>query len=63
MEEVVETCNRINEICYLIAKRDGFTLPPKKEGGFYKKPNGLWEFREGKGRYVKLDGEMQWQLS
>lgn len=49
MEELLETCNRINR--------------PKKEGGYYKKPNGLWEFREGKGRYVEIDGEMQWQLS
>lgn len=61
MEQILETCNRINEICSLIAENDGITLP--EEGGYYKKENGLWEFRKGKGRYVEIDGAMQWQLT
>ena len=61
MSEIKEICKNINESCKAIAKRDGFELPPV--GGYYKKQNGFWEFREGEGDYQKINGEMQWVLN
>ena len=64
MDNILELCDNINKCCQKIAERDGFILE-KNIGGFIKQRNkfgGSWSFVEGKGKYIKKNGVMQWQL-
>lgn len=64
MDEIGKLCERINICCEKIAERDGFELP--RVGGYIKKDNkhgGSWSWIEGPGKYIKKDGEMQWELN
>jgi len=55
-----ELLNNINDVVAKIAERDNIKLPPV--GGYFKLPNGKWDFLPGKGEYKMKDGEMQWHL-
>ena len=63
-EDLNKLLSDINKCCAKIVQRDGFEF--QKVGGYVKVGDngcgGSWDFIEGEGSYIKIDGEMQWVL-
>ena len=59
-ERVDALLQKMNELCEVIATREGFEL--NAVGGYAMNEDGMWYFARGSGEYVRKDNVMQWKL-